>query len=218
MSTSIVHKAWEWFAQCEEHFLGRARTDAESAVRDALRQQSPKKFAAFETRELCCLGLYQPPLSDLALAVKKNRWSRAGALLGQALGRRVASRMNAALKSQGHTWIVVPIPTPFLRRLSRGIDHSDLIAASVARELNLPLCRALWQRFGRTQKTLDRSGRLRRVQRFKSRRRHRRGLAGKSILLVDDIRTTGATIEEASRVLRQRGAVRIAAAVICVVE
>lgn len=100
----------------------------------------------------------------------------------------------------------------------RGIDHSDIIASALAKELRLPLRRPLWQRFGRSQKTLNRRGRLRRLQRFGVRFGHANSVAGKSVLLVDDIRTTGATIEQARQVLLGAGAARVAAAVVCMVE
>ena len=100
----------------------------------------------------------------------------------------------------------------------RGIDHSDIIASAFANELRFPLRRALWQRFGRTQKTLNRSGRLQRLQRFALRRWHVKSVLGKNVILVDDIRTTGATLSQATQVLLNAGATRVVAAVVCVVE
>ncbi|GDY04533.1 hypothetical protein LBMAG50_06740 [Phycisphaerae bacterium] len=187
-------------------------------MQDAIDMQSPDEVAKFETADVCCLGLYKLPLSDIVLAVKKQRWSRAGTALGTVLARKVALKLGVTNSVAARNWIVVPIPTPFLRRVMRGIDHSDLIASALANELRLPLRRALWQRFGRTQKTLNRSGRLQRLQRFALRRWHGSKVVGKNILLVDDIRTTGATLAQASQVLLQAGAARVASAVVCMVE
>ena len=207
-----------WLSECEEYFLGRGRDNAHRAVNEAVQLQSPHRYAKFETSDLCCLGLYELPLSQIVLAVKKERWSRAGTVLGKVLANKVRSKFGVNDYDAAQEWVVVPIPTPFLRRVMRGIDHSDIIASALAKELRLPLRRVLWQRFGSTQKTLNRAGRLRRLQRFALRRWHSEIVVGKNILLVDDIRTTGATLDQASQVLRQGGAIRVAAAVICMVE
>lgn len=214
----LCKHALAWLEQCEEYFLGRGRQNASRAVQDAIDMQSPDEVAKFETADVCCLGLYKLPLSDIVLAVKKQRWSRAGTALGTVLARKVALKLGVTNSATARNWIVVPIPTPFLRRVMRGIDHSDLIASALANELRLPLRRALSQRFGRTQKTLNRSGRLQRLQRFALRRWHGSKVVGKNILLVDDIRTTGATLAQASQVLLQAGAARVASAVVCMVE
>ena len=213
-----IQCASTWLTECEEYFLGRGRDNAERAVHAAIQLQSPHGYAKFETNDLCCLGLYELPLSQIVLAVKKERWSRAGTVLGKVLANKASAKLGVKGYSAAQEWVVVPIPTPFLRRVMRGIDHSDIIASSLAKELRLPLRRVLWQRFGSTQKTLNRAGRLQRLQRFALRRWHGASVVGKNILLVDDIRTTGATLDQASQVLLQVGALRVAAAVICMVE
>ena len=213
-----IQCASRWLWECEQYFLGRGRDNAQRAVHAAIQLQSPHKYAKFETDDLCCLGLYELPLSEIVLAVKKERWSRAGTVLGKVLANKARSKFGVNNDYAAQEWVVVPIPTPFLRRVMRGIDHSDIIASALAKELRVPLRRVLWQRFGSTQKTLNRAGRLRRLQRFAVRRWHGASIAGKNILLVDDIRTTGATLDQAGQVLRQGGAIRVAAAVICMVE
>jgi len=213
-----IQRTLTWLTECEEYFLGRGRDNAHRAVNEAVQLQSPHRYAKFETSDLCCLGLYELPLSEIVLAVKKERWSRAGTVLGKVLANKARVKFNVNNYSATQEWVVVPVPTPFLRRVMRGIDHSDIIASALAKELRLPLRRVLWQRFGSTQKTLNRAGRLRRLQRFAVRRWHGASIVGKNILLVDDIRTTGATLDQASQVLRQGGATRVAAAVICMVE
>ena len=193
MNNFILQRALCWLAQCELSFLGRARENARTAVDKAIQAQAPQEIQKFAIKGVCNLGLYQPPLSEIVLAVKQQRWSRAGTALGKVLGQKVKIKMGAGVNTLKQAWIVVPIPTPFLRR-------------------------ALWQRFGRTQKTLNRTSRLHRLQRFGVRFGYANSVVGKSVILVDDIRTTGATIEQASQVLLDAGAARVAAAVICLVE
>jgi ComF family protein len=220
---NIVLASWRalgrWLAPCEACFLGRGRLNATEAVRDATRAQATAPPPRMDDEHGYCVGWYEPPLSELVRAVKMQRWSRVGVALGGALGRCVARRMREdSIRAASGSWIVVPIPTPFHRRLRRGIDHADVIAAAVAREVGIPLRRALRQRLGRAQKSLNRSARLDRRDRFVVRGRHRAALRGASVVLVDDIQTTGATLRQAAQVLRMAGVARIMPAVVCRVE
>ena len=67
-----IQCASRWLSECEQYFLGRGRDNAQRAVHAAIQLQSPHKYAKFETDDLCCLGLYELPLSQIVLAVKKK--------------------------------------------------------------------------------------------------------------------------------------------------
>jgi ComF family protein len=109
--------------------------------------------------------------------------------------------------------VVVPVPLYWLRRLTRGYNQSAAVAGGVARVLGLP-CRPRWlRRVRNTPKQVGQSLAARQENvRGAFRARRRAPLAGRSVLLVDDVMTTGATLGEAARALRAAGAARVAVA------
>lgn len=100
--------------------------------------------------------------------------------------------------------VVTWAPTTRERSRARGFDHAEVLARRVARHLGLP-CRALVRRLPGLPQT-GRSGpdRLRGPV-FEP----VRSVVGASVLLVDDVVTTGATLASAGRALRSAGAGRV---------
>lgn len=161
------------------------------------------------------LGSHRGLLRDWVVDVKHARWASMGETLGGLLGVQLG-RCGAACRGDAAT-VVVPVPMPWLRVRERGIDHALSIASGVSRALGLPLRRALAQRHAGTQvDRLGRDARRSRAERFAARRVARRHVAGAHVLLVDDVRTTGATLEACATLLRSCGASRVTAAVVSV--
>lgn len=142
------------------------------------------------------LGRYEAPLSDWICEVKFTRWRVLGFELGRTLGRQ----LRAAGFAASNKAVIVPIPTSFRRRVSRGIDHAAVIARGVSWELNVPLSRALKRKHRPSQRSVAISDRVRNVSgsMFLARSAN---LAGKAVLLIDDVMTTGATMRTAARAL-----------------
>lgn len=106
---------------------------------------------------------------------------------------------------------VVPVPMSWGRFLRRSYNQSELFAGVVAEKLHLPLVKALRCPAGTVhQSSLRRSARLKNTaNRFlPGRRAERERISGKTVLLVDDIITTGATLNAAVRVLRRHTGVK----------
>jgi len=160
------------------------------------------------------LGSYRMPLDGLMRRAKEQAWHAALWQLGWCLGEEAHRR----LQLHHDAVVVVPIPASTWRRLGRGADHAGELARSMSSRLQLPHVRALRMRaFGR-QASLDRRQRLARACRMTLRARASQRLRGCGVLLVDDIRTTGATLDEARRLLQGAGAAWVAPAVVCVAE
>jgi len=102
---------------------------------------------------------------------------------------------------------VVPVPLHRRRERQRGYNQAALLAKTVAAHIDAPLRRNLLRRVRQTppQAGLRREQRLRNLLgAFEA-----RGAAPRSILLIDDVTTTGATFEAAAFALRRAGASRI---------
>jgi competence protein ComFC len=104
--------------------------------------------------------------------------------------------------------VVTWIPLHAVRRRERGYNQAQVLAGALARRLGLPAERLLGRvRRTTTQTHLTASQRAHNVRAaFEA----GRGAAGRRILLVDDVMTTGATASESARALKEAGAVEVA--------
>jgi predicted amidophosphoribosyltransferase len=101
---------------------------------------------------------------------------------------------------------VVPVPTAPLRSVSRGFDPAAEIAAALSGLTGAPLGSCLIREGGSRQRGRSRSRRVGQPPRIQA-----RGEVPRSVLLVDDVLTTGATLSACARALRSAGAIRVAA-------
>lgn len=135
--------------------------------------------------------------------------------------RRLAGPLGAAIARRwarvgvGAT-LVVPVPVHAERERRRGYDQAALIATVAARILDLPMAGALErERATLAQFELGRDERASNVAgAFRLRTSDRAAgaaVAGRWILLVDDVVTTGATLGACGNALRRGGAVAVSA-------
>lgn len=99
---------------------------------------------------------------------------------------------------------IVPVPTAPLRSALRGFDPAAEIAAALCRRTELPLSVCLARRGGGRQVGKRRAERIGHPPLI-----HARGQVPGSVLLVDDVLTTGATLSACAQALRRAGAVRV---------
>jgi len=132
-------------------------------------------------------------------------------VLSIAAAKALAIYRRADLESAGADYIV-PIPMHRFRRWERGVNSPDLLAEELGRQLKIPVVRYLVRRIRQTdlQYTLSQKGRVENVAgafALRSPRFYfaRTPIAGKNVLLVDDIFTTGSTCNEVAKVLLAGG-------------
>jgi ComF family protein len=137
-----------------------------------------------------------------ALAEAIHRFKYLGrAELARPLGRLIVEGLPDANEID----LVAPVPLHVERLRRRGFDQATLLAYPVAHALARPLLVDLLDRVIDTPQLaqLDREGRARAVHAaFVA-----RPAEGLRVLLVDDVRTTGATMQAAARALEARGAI-----------
>jgi len=133
------------------------------------------------------LGIYDGALRHAILALKSGRRD-----VAEAFAERLSSHIPAGA-------IAAPVPTTAARRRQRGFDGCELIARLA---FGPRVIAGLTQLRGETQRGRDREARLTVRQRFRWRGEP---LNGARILLLDDVVTTGATLEECAATVRAAG-------------
>lgn len=108
--------------------------------------------------------------------------------------------------------VLCHVPTATSRVRVRGYDHAFLIARSLEAHLKIPAKRLLGRIGQAHQVGSNRANRIKQLQ-GSFRPIHPEQIRGKHVLLVDDVLTTGATLETAARVLKKAGAKRVSALV-----
>ncbi|MCE5328582.1 MAG: ComF family protein [Planctomycetaceae bacterium] len=163
--------------------------------------------------EVVRLGPYTGPLRDLVRQIKYRRRQRMTDRLTEMLAQRLAVQCPDRSID-----LVFPVPMHWRRRLWRGFDHARELAAKLACRLDAALGDELIRvRHTRPQTTLSRSARRENMHgAFAMSGRH--SLDGACVLLVDDVTTTGATADEATRVLLAAGASQVILAVLAKAE
>ena len=131
--------------------------------------------------------------------------------LSEILGELLVERIK---KSNKRNFVVVPVPMDSKKEVERGFNQSELIARYISKKLGFKGGLALLK----TKKTKPQM-KLKRRERLKNLKGvfvcdDKKLVAGKNILLVDDVMTTGATLDECAKVLRKAGARQVWGAVV----
>ena len=122
-----------------------------------------------------------------------------GALaLAEVMAAQMAANLPPPLRE---VHAVVPVPAHRGRRRRRGFDPAELLARALARRLGLPLAPCLRRGGGRRQVGVGRAARRDPARLAVT----VRGTPPRRALLVDDVHTTGATLDACARALRAAG-------------
>ena len=173
----------------------------------ATTRPAPKLTVPAGLDVLCVPFAYEGVVRELVARAKyRNRQAALGWL---------AQEMTRALgpDSEGID-VVAWAPTTARRKRQRGFDQAELLATFIASELRLPVRARLRRAAGGAQTGKDRATRAEGPQFVPVRRRehvehHPAAQRPESVLVADDVITTGATMSRAARELRNGGAHRV---------
>lgn len=151
---------------------------------------------------LCVSALpYRDPFRASILRYKFNGSSFYSEIYGKILADAVRQRIA------GKFDLITYIPLNWRRRRKRGYDQAKLLAEALGRELDVAVVKTLVKvKNVKPQSTQPSAAARRKNIRGVYRAKNAAAFAGKRVLLVDDILTTGSTMSEAAGVLRDNGA------------
>lgn len=181
-------------ARCRTPFL-----NARPLKEEGLCRLCAAGVTSFEGAWSC--GAYDGKLRDLVHLFKYERMLP--------LGRVFGSMMIRAYPRDQRFDVLVPVPAHWRRRFWRGFDQAEVLARELSRRTGIPAVRALRRR----RHTDPQAGLTRR-----QRRENIRGcfqtaapeaVRGRRVLLIDDVLTTGATVNAAAAALKQAGAAHV---------
>lgn len=154
------------------------------------------------------LGLHEGALREAIHHLKFNGREELGPLLGHRLAQVVQQPSDC----------IVPVPLHRSRRVERGYNQAALVAQGLSEKLGIPVIEHGLRRRRSTghQAKLDRVSRLKNLRGAFLLARNPAPWQGKTVLLVDDVLTTGATAAAAARVILAGGAQAVHLAVLAV--
>jgi ComF family protein len=145
---------------------------------------------------------YRGPLREAVHAFKFRGKRPLAGVLGDLLVEQCGTSVAAEVTA------LVPVPLPRDRARERGYNQAELLAARVGARLDIPV-KPRWLR--RVKPTVPQSDLAAAERRANVRGAFgaSRAVAGQHVVIIDDVFTTGATVEECARALRAAGAVRV---------
>ncbi|HTW95463.1 MAG TPA: ComF family protein [Tepidisphaeraceae bacterium] len=166
--------------------------------------------------KIAALGPYSGSLRTLILHAKfHGQWDVAEHLADSLMQQpRLAQLL-------GQADLLVPIPLHWARQVARGYNQAEVLAAALSRRCRLPVDELL-KRIRRTEPQTRLNARLDRARNVRGAFRLVRGgasaVAGKNVVLVDDVMTTAATLRSAARTLLTARPASISAVVVAVAD
>ncbi|MBC8105518.1 MAG: ComF family protein [Anaerolineae bacterium] len=160
------------------------------------------------------LGVFDDPLKHLIHQMKYHRrWPIAEMLARRLVGHEPVK----ALLSE--TDVLVPVPLHPFRQISRGYNQAEVLAQTIGRECGIRVAKPL-ARVRRTPMQTAMPSQTQRMENLKDAFLlvNQKQVREKNVVLIDDVMTTGATLQSAARVLVDAKPASLCALVIAVAD
>ncbi len=130
--------------------------------------------------------------------------------MGSDLGELMVTSLKENKENIGSEIIVTAVPLYFLRKAQRGFNQSEILAEIVANKINLPKNFKILKKIHQTVPQVKYSGEKRRENLKNSFKIiDKSAVKNRTIVLVDDVTTTGTTLDECAWVLKEAGAKKV---------
>lgn len=173
-----------------------------------IKEEYERKFSSVKLIDDFKAGfLFQPdkPIQHLIHSLKYDKKFLSGIYLGQLITRIFYKEIKA--------WdadIIIPVPLHKLKKLDRGYNQSEFIAKGISKALLIPVKPKLIKRVRHTE-TQTHLNHLERIENVRNafKVKNKKFLEGKRVILVDDVVTTGSTVNECAKVIKDAGSEKI---------
>jgi len=139
---------------------------------------------------------------DIIHSIKYSNKFLAGVFLGRLLAESLEDKINS--------WkidLIIPVPLHHLKKAERGYNQAEYIAKGISKRSGIRMQNNVIRRvrYTQSQTTMSLKEREQNITKaFKV--KHKKKITGKNLLIVDDVITTGATVKECGKVLKDNGA------------
>lgn len=144
-----------------------------------------------------------PPVDTIIHHFKYRKKTKLATMLGQGMASTIKS--DFFLKTSE---VIIPVPLFWWKTLKRGYNQADFLADVISQECSIDVAPILKRtKNTKTQTRLNEN--LRRENVFNTFKLTDNGIRDKRVLLIDDVLTTGATMNECARILKEAGAKQV---------
>lgn len=145
--------------------------------------------------------------------IKPLAWEMAKSLQNEIYKKQELNEFGSATdyKLKANSWTLVPIPMPTMRKYMRGYNQAELLAKEISEIISIPINNNLIIRVKNPKRQVKTKNKSERLKNQHNSFKIINDVSNLDIILVDDVTTTGATIDEARNILIKNGANKVIA-------
>lgn len=163
----------------------------------------------FEFDEILGIFHYKGKILDLIHNYKYKRMEKLSKIILPFL-------INKIKNLNGEYDLIISVPLHPARKRERGFDQNEIFCKEISKMLNLPYMKNLIYRIKYNKPQAKIKDENKRIENVKGIFKRDFDFKNKRVILFDDILTTGATLNEISKILKENGAQKILALVIAI--